>query len=298
MSKLILTADNHFQYNTPISRTDDFVRAQVNKMKFLQNLITKYGATIVNAGDTTHKAREDKVNELLSMLLEYLPNMTGILGNHDLLSHRMDNLHKSAMNILIKAGKYTCIPYNKPHLLNDDVCLYGFHWGDEIQHNDVDTSKTNIAVWHKLIIGPNDDLGKHITNPTYARNIFNEFPEYDLILTGDNHKSFTISKGGRHLVNPGSLLRLTTKQKDYKPRVFLYDTSDKSLTPIDVPIAEDVISLDHLSNEPTTDFTAYIESLDSERVTIDFEENLKSIILESNVTDEVIDMIETFVENK
>jgi DNA repair protein SbcD/Mre11 len=295
MSKLILTADNHFQINTPVSRKDDFIATQIRKMSFLKELSKKHNATILNAGDTTHKAREERTTELLNLLMDNLPHMVGILGNHDLLAHRMDNLPKSIMSILIKTGLYQVLSSNEPYHLTDDIDLYGFHWGEELCHFDTHPDKTNIAIWHKLILGRDDTLSKYVSNPVFGDNVLKNFPEYDIILTGDNHTPFIFSDGDRHLVNPGSLLRLNTKQKDFKPRVYLYDTNTKALELIYIPIEEDVISTNHLSEKEATDFSAYIEAIENNDITIDFEGNLKNVILEADASSNIISIIENFL---
>jgi len=52
-----------------------------------------------------------------------------------------------------------------------------------------------------------EGCGRGRRNFVYAKHLFREFPDVDLFVCGDNHKSFGVEDGGRHVVNCGSLMR-------------------------------------------------------------------------------------------
>ena len=64
------------------------------------------------------------------------------------------------------------------------------------------TPSRKVLVWHHMT---------YITKPFpgvtggNAGGILRKYPEYDLIVTGDNHVSFTTEYEGKRLVNPGIL---------------------------------------------------------------------------------------------
>jgi len=291
--KFILTADLHFQYNTPICRTDNFIETQINKMKWLGELAAKNSATILSAGDVTHKAREDKQNEFLNMLLEFLPPMVGIFGNHDVLYHKKENIYKSTLGILTSTGKYKLL--NGTTTLNGHN-LHPFNWGEELV-DCVKSSGKDIAIWHKMVLAPNDDLAQFV-NGVDSETLLDKYPNYDVILTGDNHKTFVIEKDGRYLVNPGSFMRITAKQKDFEPSVFIYDTKTGSLEQVKVPIDSNAVSVEHLSAKTDmVDFNAYIEQIkNKEELSINFYENVMLKLKQEKISSLVEEKILSFLE--
>jgi hypothetical protein len=63
---------------------------------------------------------------------------------------------------------------------------------------------------------------------------------YDLIVSGDNHQQFV--KG--NIVNPGSLMRMSSDQADFEPAVFGFRRSDSAypdVTRIPLPIEKDAV---------------------------------------------------------
>ena len=76
--------------------------------------------------------------------------------------------------------------------------------------------------------------------------LLKKFPEYDLILTGDNHKPFVVEYEGRYLVNPGSMMRTTAAQVDHTPRVYLWYAESNKIDIHYLPITDDVVSREHL----------------------------------------------------
>ena len=102
-----------------------------------------------------------------------------------------------------------------------------------------------------------------------------KFPQYDLILTGDNHKPFVVEHEGRILVNPGSMMRTTADQIDHKPRVYLWD--GERVEPVYLPIAKDVISREHIDIGKDRDHRigAYVDRLNTRyEIGLDFKKNM------------------------
>ena len=111
-----------------------------------------------------------------------------------------------------------------------------------------------------------------------AGQILDKYPEYDLIVTGHNHKTFIEEKDGRLLVNPGSLMRQDADQIDHKPCVFLWYAESNRVERIDIPHEKDVISREHLDKpkERKERLRAYIENMSTDwEAALSFAKNLE-----------------------
>ena len=125
------------------------------------------------------------------------------------------------------------------------------------------------------------------TDPS-ARAILKKYPEYDLILTGDNHRPFTEEYEGRLLVNPGSLMRQSADQQDHRPRVYLYDAETNTAWPEYIPIEKDAVSRLHLETrmERSDRIEAFISKLGGEwEIGLSFEANLERFFQSNDVLD-------------
>lgn len=61
---------------------------------------------------------------------------------------------------------------------------------------------------------------------------------FDLVVTGDNHQQFEM----RNLLNPGSMMRMTTAQKEHRPAVYGWRPGERPV-PLYLPMDRDVILL-------------------------------------------------------
>ena len=288
--KYILTADNHFQYNQPVCRTDDFISAQIEKMVFLKELQEKHNAIILNGGDITHKARVDK-QELFSMLLKNLPEMYGVAGNHDLIYHNLSYLKNSALGVLISAGLYKFIDRKNPLTIDDDL-IYGFSYGQKIEKPERVGDNCTVAIWHHMIYESNRDFT--FADGHYAKTVLEKNPEYNFILTGDNHKTFCVEIDGRYLINPGSLTRDDAAQIDHRPCVYLLDSIEKTVKQIFLPVRKNVISTEHLQVKKDRDarLEAFVETVNSNyEIGFSFERNLDDYLAMNPVSKKIKQII-------
>jgi DNA repair exonuclease SbcCD nuclease subunit len=127
-----------------------------------------------------------------------------------------------------------------------------------------------------------------------CHELFDWFPEADLIVTGHNHKSFTAKKGKQLLVNPGSLTRQTADQIDHKPCVFLYDSKQHKLKKHYLKIKDNVISREHLNVVKAKEnrINAFIEKLKHGwDAGLSFEENIERGIKENKIPERIQQII-------
>ena len=101
----VCCADLHFSHDPPRARaesdTASWYRVQktyINQLKYIAN-----GKPILVAGDIFNRWNANP--ELINFLIEELPILHAIPGNHDLPNHSFDEIERSAYWTLVKAGK-------------------------------------------------------------------------------------------------------------------------------------------------------------------------------------------------
>jgi len=276
----ILTSDWHLREDTPTCFTGDFQLEQWEAVQTIYDLQAKYNCPILHAGDLFHHWKPSPW--LLSKTIFFLPKQFyTIYGQHDLPQHNWELRDKSGIHTLEKAGSLRV--------------LKGCHYGqqpdmDYYAEAEITGFTKRILVWHHMAYN---------VTPPYpgapegnAVGILRKYPQYDLIVTGDNHESFTVTLDGRRLVNPGNITRQSAKQIDFKPRVFLWYAEDNSVIPVYLPIAEDAISREHIDikQEKEERLEAFMSHVSNDyEVEVSFENNLKAFF---NTNDEEKDVEE------
>ena len=277
---LILTADWHLRKDTPICYTGDFQQEQWDTLDFLKDLQIKCDCSIVIAGDLFEKWYN--VNDFLTTVMQHLPNeLYVIYGQHDLPQHNLDLAYKSSIDTLIEAGRVKLLPECHFGQIPERGSLY-------FPNMDPDR---NILVWHHLTYLTAPFPGATGGN---AISILKKYRQFDLIVTGDNHCSFYTEYNGRLLVNPGNLTRQVADQIDYQPRVALWYAETNTIEWVNIPIAKDVISREHIDHKQKRDerIDAFISRLDSDfKAELSFEDNLEAFFQLNNIRDSVKEII-------
>jgi DNA repair exonuclease SbcCD nuclease subunit len=277
----ILTADWHLREVAPVSRTDDFWGTQWKKVQFISQLSEKHDCPVIHAGDLFHHWKPSPY--LLNYCMQYLPErFYTVYGNHDLPQHNLELSERCGVDVLKSAGRI--------------VVLENTHFGKELIEESF-VAHPKFAVWH--VFTYKGELPWPGCTEKSAKKILRKYKAFDLILTGDNHKTFTEEHKGRLLVNPGSLMRQSADQVEHKPCVFLYYAETNTVKPVYLPVEEDVISRKHIENkeERNERIDAFVTSLntdfDSE---ISFHTNLKKFYAKNRIQNEIKTLIQKFVE--
>jgi len=278
----ILCGDVHLREDTPVSRTDDFWDAQWRKMDFISDLQKKHDCPVLCSGDLFNYWKPSP--NLLSFASEHLPDkFYTVYGQHDLPQHSRDLDYKSGLYNLWKNNKLTI--------------LNGCSYGEKPEHESILISigfpnLRKILVWHVM-----NYQGKApwpgCTDPK-AATLLRKYPQYDLIVTGDNHKPFVEEHEGHLLVNVGSMMRITADQIDYKPAVWLYYAETNTVTKVYLPIEEGVLSREHLdvAEQRETRISSFIESLDGDwKATMSFEQNVEMYIKMNSIRKSVVEIV-------
>jgi hypothetical protein len=275
----VLSADWHIRNDRPICRIDNYITTQWNKIKFILNLSHKYGdIPILVGGDLGHRPvwGDSLILWALKVLGEPLFDRGEIIitaGQHDLLNHRLENCYKRALGILFEKG---IINIHERGLLKTGIGLFTYPYSIKIER--VNTSDINIALCHQMVIKSQKDKLWEAQEANHAKRLLKKFPCYDLIVTGDNHQSFIAEHAGRLLVNPGSIMRMSANQIDFKPRVYLWYAETNEVEAVFLPIEKDVFDTSHLTEnkERDTRIESFVDRLSNDyEIGMDYEGNLK-----------------------
>ena len=302
----ILTADIELRAYVPLCRTDDHWKTQERKIKWLRELQEKHdNCPILDAGDLFDK--KYKVNpshELLGWAIENLPRpFYTVPGNHDLPGKSIENYQNSAMAVLERAGilriPFAFSVFEKVIWMNaESFYIYGFPWGVKIEQPSFFHDK-NVALIHAMVYKDSPPFPG--CEGYSAKELMNLLPDFDLIVSGHNHQTFTHKIGNRILVNPGSLMRNDADQIDHKPSVFLWYAETNEIEQVFVPIRKGVISRGHIeeANARETRLDAFVEKLgDTVEHGIDFLKNLETATDNKEIPQPVKDKVWGYVEQK
>jgi DNA repair exonuclease SbcCD nuclease subunit len=287
----ILCSDIHLREQTenPTCRTDDWWAAQWKKIDFISDLQKRYDCPVIHAGDLFDHWKPSP--HLLSNAIANLPEQFfTIYGQHDLPQHNLELAYKSGINTLAEAGKLTIMT----------ECHFGqFPEVGSIQHIKESTkpvynldSYKKILVWHTFNFQGKPPWPGCKSLP--ASKLLKKYPEYALIVTGDNHQSFVEEYDGRICVNPGSMMRMTADQQDFRPSVYLWYTETNTVERIYLPIEPGVISREHIDRKQERDnrLEAFVSRLNTEwEADVSFEENVNRMMEENHTADSICEIV-------
>ena len=231
--RLLLTGDWHIRETRPEKRTDDYWMTMIRKLGFIMSLAQEENCSLIlQPGDffDSHKANDFLKRYMIKKLKWKKIKVLTVFGQHDLRYHS-SNVKNTPLGVLYAAGVVRVLS-NIPadfSMMN----VYGTNWYEEIPTVMENPDTVNILVAHKMVIA-NEKVWDGQEDYSLGNILLRTLP-YDLMVFGDNHQSFVISKGDRHLVNCGSLLRSNIDQIHHVPIVYIYDTETKELVPNTVP---------------------------------------------------------------
>lgn len=275
--KFIITSDWHLTDKTPENRQDDYPSTQENKVLYTLDyaLNTLDCQAILHGGDVFDKSSAPyKVTNKYVSHLKHIksigmekPNIIAVPGQHDLPYHSVKSFPNSPFATLAYSGIIGVADSAPVKIIQDNqtVCIYGCWWNQEIPEP-VSKDTFNILIMHRLVSPKELWFGQE--GITYSSNLIREL-KYDLIVTGDNHKTFTERYRKRVLANPGSLMRKKSDQMDHKPCFMVFDTETLDLETVYIPVEpiEDVMDIEALVEEKveTEELNRFVDALVSKR---------------------------------
>jgi len=291
---LILTSDWHLREDQPKCRTDNFWEAQWKKVRFIRELQERYGCPVVHAGDMFHHWKPSPY--LITMTLKHLPeNFYSVYGQHDLPQHNLDLAYKAGLSTLDTAR-------------HQELLLSGVHFGKEPRKQDSyvanlllpENKGRPILIWHRLVWAGYESPWPGCTDP-HAQQVLKQYPEYDLIVTGDNHKPFVEHLNGKLLVNPGALTRQEADEADRIPVVYLYYAKENEVGALRIPHEKGVVSREHIERKQQKDkrIEAFVSRLDTDFDTdsVSFEGNLDRFEKQNDIKSRVMEIVRGAIED-
>jgi DNA repair exonuclease SbcCD nuclease subunit len=301
----LLSADQHWREDKPVCRTDKFPDAFIPKAKLAKSICEKHSIPMLIAGDISEYWKN--YQSLIYVMLKEMPRFICIPGQHDLPRHNLELLPGSTLSVL-EAAKLATVIKEPGFCLNpkdcyetwpNDFIVYGYPYGTKPQARRKRRGEVrSICMIHQLVTNKKDPFPN--ANASKAEDLLDNLTGYDLILSGDNHKQFTFSKNGRHLINPGSMVRQDADQINHQPKFYLWYAEDNHFEPIDIPIDNTVVVRSHIEKQAEIDkrIDNYINSMDMDyEVKLDFRSNLETHIIQNNIKKEVSEFITQCLEN-
>ncbi len=292
----LLSSDWHIRGDTPKCRTDDYMKTQKKKIKFILDLASKHDCPVLIAGDLGNKPTwgDELLNWTINIIAPKLRDNVEIImvpGQHDLLDHRLDMWDKRGLGVLEKKNLINVLSYQEIHKKKvidmiecSEQMIYGFPYGIPIRNIDKNTYEVKgrlIALCHTMVIKTQQDKLWPDQKTHSAQWYLKKFPCYDLIVTGDNHQSFIAEYEGRFLINPGSLMRMTANQINHKPSVYLWYAEENKVERVCLPIEKNVIDRSHIEikEDHEDKMDTYVECLkDNIEIGFSFDDNLDKYI--------------------
>ena len=290
--KFICTSDWHIRATRPRCRVDeDWIETQKKTLNQIAEIAEKNQCNVYCVGDVFN-SNSDVSFECIKMIQDFSNRLSeselkfGILaGNHDLPYHNSENLNKSAIGVLLDSWNIDYIRF-----IENSVSASNF--------DEQDNKESKYVFKHTLVFPDAKSIPPNFDGTT-AKELLSEFPKAEWIFTGDYHHSFHYEKNGRHVVNPGCILRQASDMKDYQPGVYLVDTGKNLVEFIPLKDSEKLIDDSYITanderEERIDSFVSKLKNVKS--ISLNFTENVENSLSENNFSEEFVDMVNELME--
>ena len=288
--KLIVTADWHIRATRPRCRIDeDWMQTQRKALQQLVKIAKEKEAPVFVVGDLFN-SNSDTTFECIQMVqqtADQLGELYVLAGNHDLPYHSSENIEKSAIGVLLNSQNIFSI---KEHFRRHNVSAANF--------DEEDDKAAEIVFKHVLCFPDVKSLPPNVDALT-AKDLLSEFCFAQWIFTGDYHHNFHYEKNGRHVINPGCLLRQASDFKDYVCGVYYVDTENEIVEFIPIIDNEQFVDDSYILKQEEREerIEKFVDKLkDTKNVSLDFIDNVHKAIAANKLSEEMINMLEELLE--
>ena len=302
--RCLLTADWHLRGDAPICRVDpdNWLEEQKQSVEQLYPIVEEEHCDEVwILGDLFHRARTstEATVQALNLLRGFGKTPVRVLvGNHDMLAHSYSNVDKSTIGTIFALDNVTELRSSSwIDIVDGQKCrtvLSAYPFGTEPE----EIPDCDIWVLHDLVFPDNDarpipDIGviaEDLIKRTNAR----------IVATGDYHHGYNREFKGAKVVTCGCLNIQASDMADYKPRVYILDTSDLSIK--EVPLKKFGKVHPDPKRESRQSLETYMEGLQAFEVPhLDFIANVEEAMSKENdkaVCDETQKVLDAYNPDK
>lgn len=274
-----VTADLHLRLDVPLCRGETEEEWLELQKKSLHALISNYPLVIV--GDIFHRAVSSP--KLVNLFLDKVNNEDTYImaGNHDLQMRNPDMSHTS----------YGTLEYFINSIgLRWAMVSYG---GSKPLGN----TRSEILFLHRLVFPSNSTIPPG-SDGISAKDLLTLYPDYKLIVAGDNHDGFIYEEDGRKVLVPGSMTIQSAKAIDRL--CYFYDIDEETLeiTKHLFPDTGEMVTREHINkaNEREERLTAFVEALKKgEGTSFDFEAFVLEMLNNSSMKEDTKTMVKEFL---
>lgn len=221
--KFLIISDVHATKKKPRNRTEEnyWNEAVQPKLDFIWDTFMQEKCDyILSGGDWLDSPIvDDSVKTYF--ITRFLPHkLIMTLGQHEIDNRNLTD--DCSISLLYHADITTILSERilKNRIIIDNIHIYGCGFEEEIP--DIKRkSAYNILLIHRLV--SKNDLWFGNVNYTSTKQLFKK-TKFDLIVSGDNHASFTDNQKDKWVINTGSMMRKNSKQEDHFPCIYIFDT--------------------------------------------------------------------------
>lgn len=237
--KLVYISDLHLRPTSPISRKEGYVDQQFKKLDFLIEYTNSTNGQLIIGGDLFDRASNHLtwfVNKVIGSFNELSTRVLIIPGNHDLVGHSLETLYVNTLQTINFTNSVCVVDVVYPFTVSYGTVVHLTPFS--LTPPEPQPGCKNILVVHEPVY--EDSVPFYMKDAVTVEQLEVKYPGYDLYLAGDIHIPCQKSKT---LVS-GSMMRMTSAQKDHKPRFYVIDTETLEVETVFFPIEEDVWKLD------------------------------------------------------
>lgn len=290
--RMIVTADWHIRNTRPRCRVDDdWMGTQRKALDQIADAAVKHNCPVYCVGDIFH-SNSDTNFECMTIVQDFSNKLAshglvlGVLaGNHDLPYHNSDNIGRSAIGVLLQSYNIWYILDSVHDELQENISASNF---DESDNRDA-----KFVFKHILCFPDVKSLPPNVDAVT-AKDLLSMFPKARWIFTGDYHHNFHYEKNGRHVVNPGCILRQASDMKDYQCGVYYVDTDENKVEFIPIKDDDNFVDDSYIvkEKEKIARIEEFADSVTNvKKVSLDFLDNVEQSLLQQNFDDDLKDVI-------
>lgn len=291
---LVITADWHLRATRPRCRVDnDWYETQRNAVKQVLDIAVSKKSSVAIVGDIFN-SNSDTSFQCIQIIQDFAKELQKhnlhcyiLAGNHDLPYHSSENIEKSAVGVLFNSDNIF------PIQALDESCktLSAPNFDGEVKN-------VKYVFRHILCFPDVKSLPPNVDAIT-AKELLAETPKADYVFTGDYHHSFHYEKNGKHVINPGCLMRQASDMKDYQCGVYYVDVDNEEVSFIPIIDKEEFIDDSYILKQEEREerIESFVDKLkDTKNVSLDFIDNVQKAIKDNELSPEMINMLEELLE--